>query len=535
MVHDVAALIDDIRDSAATYDRSALEAICADFREAIYAGGVDSGQVKVALRSLRSVRAFGLMRSVADAFLTSGGSDPQVVRQYAQALIDSGDLVAAKAVIDNLVARLDIDEDEYTEAMGLLGRAYKQMYVERTNAGCPPDRATLKRAVAAYSGVYEADPTKTWHGINTAALLARGIRDGVSGIAEQQVESLAEAITTQVKGLWDEGTADAWDMATAMEAHVALADSDAALTWLGRYVREPGVDAFAFAGTARQLHEIWQIGPDSNMYGLLEMLQARIVEREGGGRIPWVERVQPPLQESPSGLEKTFGSVGAYSVAWLRMLLNHRRSVARIEHEDSEPVGTAWVVRGGDIVESFGDELMLLTNSHVVSQSPVLSETLVPEDAWANFTSLGGEGRFQLDTVVFESLPRELDVSLIKLRSLPRDIEPLKLSKRLPLADGDQRVYVVGHPMGGDVKISIDDNVLLDHDGTKVHYRAPTEPGSSGSPVFNKKLRVIALHHAGRDDMSKLNDKPGKYEANEGISLERISAAATAQLGSRSV
>jgi V8-like Glu-specific endopeptidase len=213
------------------------------------------------------------------------------------------------------------------------------------------------------------------------------------------------------------------------------------------------------------------------------------------------------------------------------MLVSHHHSVARIEHEDSEPVGTAWVVRGGDIIESFGDELMLLTNSHVVSQSPVLSETLFPEDAWANFTSLEGGVRFKVDSVVFESPQRELDASLMKMQALPAGVPPLKLSKRLPLADGEQRVYVVGHPKGGDVKISIDDNILLDHDGTKLHYRAPTEPGSSGSPVFNKKLRVIALHHAGRDDMPKLNNKPGKYEANEGISLEQISRAASKELG----
>jgi S1-C subfamily serine protease len=531
MAVDVAALVDEIREAAATYNHSTLDGFCADFREAIYARGVEPGQAKVVLRSLRSMRAFNLMRSVADAFLTSGGSEPQVVRQYAQALIDSGDLMAAKAILDSLVARLDVGEDEYAEAMGLLGRSYKQMYIERAKTGAPADGLAFTRAVAAYSGVYNADPTKTWHGVNAAALLARGIRDGVSPVAKQQVESLAETIASQVKGLWEEGTARAWDMATAMEAHVALADNDAAMTWLARYVQEPDVDAFAMASTARQLQEIWQVAPDSDMYGLLEVLQARILEREGGGRIQLAAGILPPAEETPKGLEKTFGTVGAFSVEWLRMLVSHHHSVARIEHEDSEPVGTAWVVRGGDIIESFGDELMLLTNSHVVSQSPVLSETLFPEDAWANFTSLEGGVRFKVDSVVFESPQRELDASLMKMQALPAGVPPLKLSKRLPLADGEQRVYVVGHPKGGDVKISIDDNILLDHDGTKLHYRAPTEPGSSGSPVFNKKLRVIALHHAGRDDMPKLNNKPGKYEANEGISLEQISRAASKELG----
>jgi hypothetical protein len=311
-----------------------------------------------------------------------------------------------------------------------------------------------------------------------------------------------------------------------MEVCVALGDREGAMQWLGRYVEEPKIGSFELSGTTRQLQEVWQVGADSEMYGLLGILQARILEREGGGRIVDTTPGSEARLDRAAGLEKTFGTIGAKSVEWLRDLLDRRLSVARIEHEDHEPVGTAWIVRGGDIVESFGDELMLLTNSHVVSREPVLSETLSPDDAWANFTYLNGGARFQVDRVVFESPQRQYDVALLKMQNVPENVPPLKVSKRLPLADGEQRVYVVGHPKGGDIKISIDDNVLLDHDGTKLHYRAPTEPGSSGSPVFNKKLRVIALHHAGRDDMPKLNDKEGRYQANEGISLNVICDAA---------
>jgi len=60
-----------------------------------------------------------------------------------------------------------------------------------------------------------------------------------------------------------------------------------------------------------------------------------------------------------------------------------------------------------------------------------------------------------------------------------------------------------------------------------VQYRAPTEPGSSGSPVFEAALwRVIALHHAGAEAMRKLNGKPGTWAANEGIWIQSIVKAA---------
>jgi len=58
----------------------------------------------------------------------------------------------------------------------------------------------------------------------------------------------------------------------------------------------------------------------------------------------------------------------------------------------------------------------------------------------------------------------------------------------------------------------------------RVHYRAPTEGGSSGSPVFNASAwEVIALHHkGGMLGMPKLNGATGTYAANEGISLASI-------------
>ncbi len=58
-----------------------------------------------------------------------------------------------------------------------------------------------------------------------------------------------------------------------------------------------------------------------------------------------------------------------------------------------------------------------------------------------------------------------------------------------------------------------------------VHYRTPSEGGSSGSPVFGPTdWKVVALHHAGSNDMPRL-DGQGTYEANEGIALAALTKA----------
>ena len=86
-----------------------------------------------------------------------------------------------------------------------------------------------------------------------------------------------------------------------------------------------------------------------------------------------------------------------------------------------------------------------------------------------------------------------------------------------------QRVYVIGYPLGGPLSISLQDSEWLDRDDRVLHYRTPTDPGSSGSPVFDQKYwTVIGLHHKGKTDMPRLGGKPGTYEANEAISIAAI-------------
>ena len=59
---------------------------------------------------------------------------------------------------------------------------------------------------------------------------------------------------------------------------------------------------------------------------------------------------------------------------------------------------------------------------------------------------------------------------------------------------------------------------------TALHYVADTEPGSSGSPVFNVMWDVVALHHWGcpRRDLVDGAGRPLKKTVNEGIRISAI-------------
>lgn len=72
---------------------------------------------------------FAPMQRLADVFLQSGQTSPEIRRQYAQSLLDQGMVSAAIDVLekpDRDTAGSADAQKENAEARGLLGRSYKQ-------------------------------------------------------------------------------------------------------------------------------------------------------------------------------------------------------------------------------------------------------------------------------------------------------------------------------------------------------------------------------------------------------------------------
>lgn len=65
-------------------------------------------------------------------------------------------------------------------------------------------------------------------------------------------------------------------------------------------------------------------------------------------------------------------------------------------------------------------------------------------------------------------------------------------------SDPDEFLTIIQHPRGQRKQICIRENRLLKYVGDRhVTYTSDTVPGSSGSPVFNNRWDVVALHHSG--------------------------------------
>lgn len=541
-----------IDSAVGAYDRPKVEQLCDELIAELHRAGepYPYDSAKSVLGSLRRKRYFDILQRVADAFIQNGQARPRIRRQYAQSLLDQSNLSAAITYLQELIRDTEKDPaeaGENVEARGLLGRAYKQVFVDIGNSGSTEARSALNDAIRCYRGVHESDPSNLWHGINSVALLMRAAEDSVpvTDIADprERARSTAQSILNTVRDKWDDGNASMWDMGTATEACVALSDVKQAVVWLERYVAEPKSDAFELASTLRQLTDVWRLRPNSESGAkLLPLLRGELLAREGGKMsLQPGDPLIPSEKSLTEGLEKVLGKTRYVSYKFMLRAVERGKAVARIER-DGFGVGTGFLVRGGDLHQKYGDEMLVMTNAHVVSDDRAVANALRPEEAEVVFHLLdatnGSARPYNVKELLWTSPPWELDATLLRLDSTIDEVEPYPVAPRLPLVaeQEEQRIYIIGHPKGGPLAFSIQDNLLLDHEGppagrpaleavVRLHYRAPTDPGSSGSPVFNRQWRLIALHHAGGFGMQKLNGKPGSYPANEGIWIQSIRAA----------
>lgn len=528
------------------FDRERTAELCAELVDRIEQG--EEPQEKLGRKVLAALRRkcyFDLMEQVADTLRSCGFDDNQVRRQYAQALIDQGKLSAAVYVLELLESRTADDPEENAEVRGLLGRVYKQQYVNaaRDNPqakGNPLTLRHLRRAVRIYDEVYRLAPAEhLWHGINTVALVSRARRDRVTLDAEPDAGQVARQILATIEAKEAKQAVSgemlyAWDMATAMEASVALGDYERAWAWLGRYIENPKADGFELSSTERQLREVWELTVESPPgASLLPVLEAAALKRKFGRVLLPGAQVAETIRQTLR-LEQRFSSERWVSFPWYRMGLERFCAVAQIRKKLGGGTGTGFIVRGGDLAPALGDELLLLTNAHVVSDDPAVLRShpraLPPERVVAAFEALetAGDRTFEVAEALWTSPPEELDATLLRLDRPVTPCRPYPVAERLPQQNGDKKVYVIGHPLGEGLSISLSDNHLLGYDDRLLHYRAPTEGGSSGSPVFDDGWELIGLHHGGGRELRRLDGRPGTYQANEGIQIQRIAAAVQA-------
>ncbi len=143
---------------------------------------------------------------------------------------------------------------------------------------------------------------------------------------------------------------------------------------------------------------------------------------------------------------------------------------------------------------------LMLTNHHVFDTAQAAATSHVE----FNYQD-GIDGKllevttFGFDPGRFFLADEGLDFAIVAVRAPAEALAPFGFN-RLIESEGKallgEFVTIVQHPRGEKKQVALRENRIVDGTPQFLHYNADTEPGSSGSPVFNDQWEVCALHHA---------------------------------------
>jgi hypothetical protein len=245
----------------------------------------------------------------------------------------------------------------------------------------------------------------------------------------------------------------------------------------------------------RILGERFYPNPDDERHGRLIAL---------ADQLEWFKE-RPPKPEA-AVLEANPEAAQMLWTADVEKMLACARAVARVEvprfrngKQAGKSSGTGWLVAPG----------LALTCWHVVEVLGMLETSVDPADLQAQFDNtlltfdytVAGKG-LQYGVAAVEHPTTEtqtLDYAVLRLTD--RYDAPLSdrgylgLDVDAPL-NAQTSLYIIQHPLGQPQQNAGGPFVRHSPTSERILYKTPTEPGTSGAPVFNRvNWRVVALHN----------------------------------------
>jgi V8-like Glu-specific endopeptidase len=220
-------------------------------------------------------------------------------------------------------------------------------------------------------------------------------------------------------------------------------------------------------------------------------------------------------QVDSKALEKVIGAVSTLlPISFLQTGVEKAKSVARvlIKRANGTEAGTGFLLPNN----------LFLTNNHVIPDIETAKLAKIQFDYQK--TAAGNDmvtSEFTLDPEPANNFAtsKDQDWTAVRMKGDANgqfgaiQLTPATVQK-------EDFVNIIQHPGGRDKQIGMYHNVVTYSDASIVQYLTDTEPGSSGSPVFNSQWEIVALHHSGG-----MLVEPGSRQPklrNEGINIDVI-------------
>lgn len=212
--------------------------------------------------------------------------------------------------------------------------------------------------------------------------------------------------------------------------------------------------------------------------------------------------------------ERIIADSNELPVNFLEQGANIQRCVARVHNAD-QSFGTGFLISPS----------IVMTNNHVLPNK----ETAATAKIEFNFQIDLLGNPLQVDSystspneLFYTNSETDLDFTIVRVKN---NVGPPGSKwghcnlKGVQIAP-NQYCNIIQHPSAGFKQVALQENHIVRIFDSKVRYTTDTEPGSSGSPVFDNTWRVICLHHAGGDQ----DPQTGNWLNNEGINIANIRA-----------
>jgi V8-like Glu-specific endopeptidase len=223
----------------------------------------------------------------------------------------------------------------------------------------------------------------------------------------------------------------------------------------------------------------------------------------------WKEPVVKETLEKLTGVASTL-----LPISFLQMGIKMAKSVARvvITKPTHTEVGTGFLLPNN----------LFLTNNHVITDAAVAQSAVIQFDYEQTQAGLAVQPTpFQLDPAngFATSVPNDWTAVRVK-GDANKNFGAIEL--KAASVEKNEFVNIIQHPGGQHKQIGMYHNMVTYSDNNIIQYLTDTEPGSSGSPVFNSQWQVVALHHSG----GMLTEPGGKktFLRNEGININVVIA-----------
>ncbi|PZO01407.1 MAG: hypothetical protein DCF30_07330, partial [Hyphomicrobiales bacterium] len=464
----------------------------------------------------------------------------------------------------------DQDAALNVDILALRGRIAKQRFVE-ARATDDSRIAHLSDAIDRYEEAYEAAGAnlslRYYPGINIVGLLARADQSGVKTNARASFTTMIEKVDEALDAVKGSEAGFHWWQATKAETAIPRGRYDEFATLVhalvngqktpeerkreaaaldrirqGAYFQTlPAIDtcsadAFVLNSFHRQLMEVWNVDgiSDPKLANPVMVLRQALLKRHGGS----LEFDTTILRTIDRRVQQgVFGDEGPAPLKWVLKGIERAKSVGAVLAQDPylgwRRIGTGFLMR----MEN-GNEHHFLTNQHVIGAG--IGALRI------RFETVDECKKSRISSLVW--LSEAHDAALLKLEGVPDGVPGLEFHTDLPeleIGADPPRVYAIGHTNGEQLHMSLQDNELLDHEGdsglpptapVRLHYRTPTRPGNSGSPIFAQHgWALIGLHRAAlkQDGGLGLTLSGNRHynEANEGVSISSINSAMLSSAG----